>query len=118
LAPKTAARKVPEIWRGPARRAPDDLAWIFSSAAIVGVASASSSYGLRLSARCASARTNTEPKRRASSASSRLRRLAWNRPGPRSPSSDVQCAAWRFSASASASRMSRSSPDLRAASSR
>ena len=119
LAPNTAARNVPETRARPrAARPRTTSSWIRSSAAMAGVASASVWYGDRVSARCASARTNTDPNRRASNASRRIRG-APRRAGPTSsPSRSAQCAACRSSASANPSRISRSSPERRLARSR
>ena len=119
LAPKTAARNVPEIRLRPRVARPRTTSsWIASSAAIVGVASASSSYPDRASARCASARTNTDPNRRASTPSVRVRRSPRRGLPTSSPSRSSQCCSCRRSASASASRISRSSPVRRDAMSR
>ena len=110
FAPKTAARKFPEMRRRPrVARERTTSSWMRSSAAIAAVASASASYSERDSARCTSASVNTEPKRRASQPSARLRsvRAAGLASGP---SRLVQCAACRPSASAIARRISRSSP--------
>ena len=74
FAPKTAARNVPEMRLRPRIARPRTTSsWMRSSAAIRAVASTSSSYDERASARCASARTNTEPNRRASQPSTRVR---------------------------------------------
>ncbi len=119
FAPKTAARKVPESRRRPRAASPRTTSWwIFSSAAIAGVANGSSLYGERPSAFWASASTKIDPKLRAIQARSRVPSPGRGSREGSPPSRPSQCASWRPSASASARRMSRSSPSRRVASSR
>lgn len=92
LAPKTAARNVPDRRIRPRFASPRTTSpWMRSSAAICAVASASSAYGERSSARCMRARTNTDPNRFASAASTRVRRLPARGRPTSSPSRSRQC---------------------------
>jgi len=93
LAPNTAARNIPEIWLRPRSARPRTTSsWMRSSAAIRGVASSDTVEAVRASARCARARVNTEPNRRAIQPSQRVRTAPRRGVPTCSPSSSSQCA--------------------------
>ena len=107
LAPNTAARKLPDsLVRPSVARARIISSWTASSAAIASVASGSSRYGERDSARCSSASTKTVPKCRARNMSALERREGRARFSPCGPRSRRQCSACRSSATATWCRIS------------
>ena len=113
LAPNTAARKFPESRVRPSVASARMISsCTASSAAMAAVASGSSRYGERDSARCSSARTKTELTCLARNMRMRASRPGWTVRCAWGPRSRRQCSAWRPSPSATRCRISAWRPVL------